>query len=91
MKAANTTSVQPHWATSAVFYHEIVTSPLPGLVSGNGDDVFGEQLLGSSDWPDFEGEASFSVPPKAMPELYTLQGDQVAAPSAILPVLAART
>lgn len=37
----------------------------------------GQQLVGSSDWPDFEGDASFTVPPKPIPELYTLQGDQV--------------
>lgn len=39
--------------------------------------MFGEQLLGSSDWPDFEGDPAFTVPPKSIPELYTLQGDQV--------------
>lgn len=54
------------------------------LVTGWGppdkeDDVFGEQLLGSSDWPDFEGDPAFKVPPKAMPELYASQGDQVRA------------
>ncbi|CAM9255641.1 unnamed protein product [Laminaria digitata] len=42
----------------------------------HGDDVFGEQLLGSSDWPDFEGDAAFTVPPKPMSELYSLRGDQ---------------
>lgn len=48
-----------------------------GCTSAHGDDVFGEQLLGSSDWPDFEGDAAFTVPPKPMPELYSLRGDQV--------------
>lgn len=44
---------------------------------GEGDNVLGQQMVGTSDWPDFEGDASFTVPPKAMPELYTLMADQV--------------
>lgn len=36
-----------------------------------------QQIVGTSDWPDFEGDNSFTVPPKAMPELYTLMQDQV--------------
>lgn len=51
-----------------------------GCVSAAGDDVFGDQVLGSSDWPDFEGDPAFTVPPKAMPELYTVQGDPVRCP-----------
>lgn len=38
--------------------------------SAKDEDLFGEPLLGSSDWPDFEGDAGFTVPPKVMPELY---------------------
>ena len=45
--------------------------------TGKGDDLLGEQLLGSSDWPDFEGDVAFTVPPKPMPELYASQGEQV--------------
>lgn len=54
------------------------SDPLTMLtVTAKGDDLFGEQLLGSSDWPDFEGDAAFTVPPKPMAELYASQGDQV--------------
>lgn len=53
------------------------TNATVGCVAAHGDDVFGEQLLGSSDWPDFEGDPAFTVPPKPMPELYSLRGDQV--------------
>lgn len=47
---------------------------------GETDDPAGQQqlLVGTSDWPaDFEAEASLVVPPKAMPELYVSQGEQV--------------
>lgn len=43
--------------------------------TAKGEDLFGEQLLGSSDWADFEGNSAFTVPPKAMPELYANQAE----------------
>lgn len=45
--------------------------------TAKGDGLFEEQILGSSDWPDFEGDAAFTVPPKQMAELYASQADQV--------------
>ena len=47
------------------------------ICQGEADNVLGQQMVGTSDWPDFEGDASFTVPPKAMPELYALMAEQV--------------
>lgn len=40
------------------------------IVTAKTEDLFDEQMLGTSEWPDFEGDAGFTVPPKAMQELY---------------------
>lgn len=64
-------------AKAATLNRFVLENECGGCASAQGDDVFGEQLLGSSDWPDFEGDAAFTVPPKPMAELYSLRDDQV--------------